>query len=99
MVATMLASAALRQSVKAHLAPALRAEGFEVRRDTPFGGALVPLERYRRDARVHAVMIEVRRDLYCDASTGQLLPDWAGVARRLERACLVAGVIGGSDAP
>lgn len=81
------------------LEAALRAEGFEVRRDAPFGGAMVPLERYRRDARVHAVMLEVRRDLYCDGSTGELLPDWAGVALRLERGCLVAGIIGGPAAP
>lgn len=73
---------------------ALRAEGFTVRRDSPFGGALVPIERHRRDPRVRALMLEVRRDLYCDEATGELLPGWMGVAERLERACAMAEVIG-----
>ena len=75
------------------LEAALRAEGFRVRHDSPFTGALVPLERYRRDARVRAVMLEVRRGTYCDEATGDLVPAWRDVARRLERACLAAGVI------
>jgi N-formylglutamate amidohydrolase len=75
------------------LEAALRAGGFAVRRDSPFSGALVPLDRYRRDRRVRAVMLEVRRGIYCDETTGELLPGWQDVAARLERACLVAGVV------
>lgn len=35
------------------------AAGFETALDTPFAGALVPMQHYRKDARVSAVMIEV----------------------------------------
>lgn len=80
------------------LETALRAEGFVVRRDSPFGGALVPLERHRRDRRVRAVMLEVRRDLYCDESTGALRAGWGDVAARLERAAVVAGLVPGRAA-
>jgi N-formylglutamate amidohydrolase len=75
------------------LVSALRAEGFRAERDTPFGGALVPLERYRRDPRVRSVMLELRRGIYCDEATGELAPDWHDVASRVERACLAAGII------
>lgn len=53
------------------LEQALAAEGFRVARDTPFPGALVPLEYWQRDKRVIAVMVEVRRGLYCDEETGE----------------------------
>ena len=75
------------------LEDALRARGFRVRRDSPFTGALVPAERYQRDRRVRSVMLEVRRGLYCDETTGELVPAWRDVASRLEGACLAAGVI------
>jgi acetylornithine deacetylase/succinyl-diaminopimelate desuccinylase-like protein len=38
--------------------------------DRPFAGALVPLPYLGNDRRVHAVMIELRRDLYMDEETG-----------------------------
>ena len=41
-------------------------------RDTPFPGTLVPLEYWQRDKRVIAVMVEVRRGLYCDEETGEM---------------------------
>ncbi|MFJ8648796.1 N-formylglutamate amidohydrolase [Streptomyces sp. NPDC093546] len=34
--------------------------------DTPFAGTYVPLRYYGRDARVGALMVEIRRDLYLD---------------------------------
>ncbi|MBX3030169.1 MAG: N-formylglutamate amidohydrolase [Chloroflexi bacterium] len=74
------------------LETALRGEGFRVRRDSPFAGALVPLDRYRTDPRVTAVMLEVRRGLYCDETTGTLRPDWPDVAAAIERACVAAGL-------
>jgi N-formylglutamate amidohydrolase len=58
--------------------------GYDVALNTPFAGALVPLERYRQDQRVHSVMIEVRRDLYMDESTGAMLPDYGHVRARLQ---------------
>jgi hypothetical protein len=54
---------------------------------------MVPTEHYRRDLRVRSVMLEVRRDLYCDETTGELLPGWTEVARRLELGCERAGLV------
>jgi N-formylglutamate deformylase len=75
------------------LVGALQDQGFDVRRDSPFSGAMVPAEHYRRDLRVRSVMLEVRRDLYCDETTGELLPGWTEVARRLELGCERAGLV------
>lgn len=36
---------------------------FETERDTPFSGVYVPLDFWRKDAKVQALMIEVRRDV------------------------------------
>jgi N-formylglutamate amidohydrolase len=78
------------------LESALRSEGFKVRRDSPFSGAMVPADRYRTDPRVRSVMLEVKRGVYCDEATGELLPGWEDVAARLERACRHAGVVPGT---
>lgn len=69
---------------------AFRAAGFRVARDTPFSGSLVPLRHHGTDPRVATVMIEVRRGLYCDESTGDPGPDLAAVADRIRRATLAA---------
>ena len=71
-------------------------EGLRVRRDSPFEGALVPLDRYRTDLRVASVMVEVRRGLYCDETTGETIAAFEGVRAAIERAVLTAGVIDGS---
>ena len=47
-----------------------RARGFKVGVNVPFSGAMVPSAFLGRDARVGAIMVEVRRDLYMDESTG-----------------------------
>jgi N-formylglutamate amidohydrolase len=65
------------------LVASLRAEGFVVELDRPFTGAIVPVSAYGRDPRVEAVMIEVRRGLYCDESSGARLPGFDAVAARL----------------
>ena len=57
--------------------------GFVTAVNTPFAGALVPIKHYRRDPRVNAVMIEVRRDLYLDENTGQLGTRSSEVAQKL----------------
>ncbi len=65
---------------------AFTAEGLVVSRDTPFSGTMVPLEYYRRDARVKSVMIEVRRGLYCDEETGEPNGEFERVRGMVERA-------------
>ena len=58
--------------------------GFDVRLNSPFAGALVPINHYGKDQRVSAVMIEVRRDLYIDESTGVPLPDFDKTAQKIQ---------------
>jgi N-formylglutamate amidohydrolase len=64
----------------------LAAAGFEVRRNTPFSGALVPRRHQVSTPAVHALMIEVRRDLYIDEETGAKLPGFEILRRRLTEA-------------
>jgi len=65
--------------------------GFAVRRNFPYSGALVPQAFLNRDSRVTSVMIEVRRALYCDETTGKRSADFDSVRERIEQA--VAGAI------
>jgi len=44
--------------------------GYEVGVDVPFSGAMVPNACFGREPRLWSVMIEVRRDLYMDETTG-----------------------------
>lgn len=44
--------------------------GFNVRKNSPFGGALVPMQQHRTDPRLSAIMVEVNRSLYLDETTG-----------------------------
>jgi N-formylglutamate deformylase len=53
---------------------AFQDRGWSVAVDRPFAGALVPMRFYRRDPRVRAVMIEIRRGLYMDEQSGARLP-------------------------
>lgn len=48
--------------------------------DEPFSGALVPVAFWRREPRVHSIMVEVRRDLYMDERTGARLACFGEVA-------------------
>jgi len=67
-----------------------RDHGFRVKRDSPFAGALVPLRHHLTDLRVASVMIEVRRGLYCDESTGEPLPVFDELRERLRAATFAA---------
>lgn len=64
---------------------AFTAAGFSVQINAPFSGALVPGTHCRRDARVAALMIEVRRDLYMHEDTGARRNDFASFAGRLQQ--------------
>jgi N-formylglutamate deformylase len=58
--------------------------GLSVAFNQPFSGAMVPASRYRKDSRVAALMIEVRRDLYMDTQTGARSPQFAAFRTRLQ---------------
>jgi N-formylglutamate amidohydrolase len=70
-------------------------QGWRVAVDRPFSGALVPMAFYRKDVRVRAIMVEVRRDLYMDESSGARLPRFDEVWGRILGAL---GVVAAADA-
>jgi len=41
-------------------------KGYEVAVNSPYGGTMVPLKHYKKDERVHSIMIELNRRLYID---------------------------------
>jgi N-formylglutamate amidohydrolase len=59
------------------------AAGLEAGFDRPFSGALVPAKHFHTDRRVHALMVEVRRDLYLDEATGSRHPGYEPLRARL----------------
>lgn len=69
------------RSLESAMAERFLAAGFEVGINSPFSGAIVPSTHYRKDARVSAVMIEVRRDLYMNEDTGFRLVDFEQVSK------------------
>ena len=71
------------------LQSAFDAEGLVVQRDRPFAGTLIPLAFLRTDPRVQSVMIEVRRGLYCDESTGERNDGYNATRGAVERAVTV----------
>lgn len=75
------------------LEAALSAEGFWVDRDTPFSGSFVPAAYLGTDRRVRSVMIEVRRGLYMDETSGQRSERYDDVRAALEKAVVVAGLL------
>ncbi len=71
---------------------AFEAEGFRVKRDSPFAGTFVPAGFYGQDRRVRSVMIEVRRGLYLDEVTAEPLPDFDDISAAIERALMSAAI-------
>jgi N-formylglutamate amidohydrolase len=61
--------------------------GWTVDVNSPFAGALVPMDLYRRDRGVTAVMVEVNRGLYLDGQTSARRADFAATAARVRRCC------------
>ncbi len=68
----------------------LERAGFDVDIDSPFSGALTPMKHYRKDARVKALMLEVRRDLYEDEDSGAIRGDFGVLSKTLVRALSLA---------
>ena len=79
-------SAALSEAFRS----AFRFAGWSVRLNEPFAGALVPGSRYRRDARVGAVMVEVNRRLYLREADATPFADFDKFARRIRQCCVEA---------
>ena len=74
--------------VVGELSRSFELHGFEVGINTPFAGAIVPAKHYKKDERVQAVMIEIRRDLYLNESTGLLNTRSTVVQERLKNALM-----------
>ena len=65
--------------------------GWKVKVNEPFAGALVPASRYQRDPQVMAVMVEVNRDLYLNPDSGRKNLEFDGIANEI-KACCAAGL-------
>jgi N-formylglutamate amidohydrolase len=70
--------------------------GWRVAVDRPFAGALVPMRFYRKDLRVRAVMIEVRRGSYMDERSGERLPGFDDVREQVSRVLGILATAGTS---
>ncbi|GGW96913.1 hypothetical protein GCM10010383_28370 [Streptomyces lomondensis] len=57
----------------------------ETELDSPFSGTYVPLEFYRKDSRVEALMVEIRRDTYMTEPGGPAGPGLERLAAALAR--------------
>jgi N-formylglutamate amidohydrolase len=64
----------------------------EVGLDSPFAGCYVPLAYHRRDPRVSAIMVEIRRDTYLREPAGAPTPGFSRLVDAL--ATLLAGASG-----
>jgi N-formylglutamate amidohydrolase len=78
-------------ALAAALVDSFQNDGFTVKLNSPFSGALVPIRYYREDIRVSAAMVEVKRDLYVDELSGQPSKSFAEMAERIQR-CISTAV-------
>ena len=67
-------------------AESFRGMGWSVEFNRPYSGTIVPMGRYRIDARVHSIMVEVNRGLYLDEQTGEKVPRFDAVRRMVQSA-------------
>ena len=70
------------------------ATGFDVRVNSPFAGALVPIKHYQTDTRVSAIMVEVNRRLYMDEASGTMLATFESISERITGLCQQAISVG-----
>jgi N-formylglutamate amidohydrolase len=75
------------EALAAAFVTAFAREALNVALNAPFAGALVPASRWRRDARVRAIMVEVNRALYLREDDATPLPGFAAVADSIVRCC------------
>ena len=61
--------------------------GFSVSLNSPFSGALVPIEFYKKERRVSSIMVEVNRKLYLNEQLVVALPGLDLFTQKLSRAC------------
>ena len=64
---------------------ALEAEGWRVRRNSPFSGAYICSAYGRPGQNIHVVQVEIDRSLYMDEATITPRPDFADFAARIRR--------------
>ena len=58
-------------------------QGFSVSVNRPFSGSIVPMKFYQHDKRVMTVMIEIRRDLYMDETSGEKIVGFDAVKSKI----------------
>lgn len=57
--------------------------GWKVKTNSPFSGAFVPTDFYRKERRVFAIMFEINRSLYMNESNGDKLSSFETFSRSL----------------
>lgn len=65
-------------------------EGFSVKVNAPYAGAIVPTAYYQQEPAVSSVMIEVNRKLYMDERDGSRLPTFESLAEKVRSCSLIA---------
>ena len=58
--------------------------GWSVELNRPYAGSMVPRGFYRKDARVHSIMVEVNRSRYMNEDTGERSAGFGGVRRKIQ---------------
>lgn len=67
------------------VADAVEAEGWRLRRNSPFSGAFITQAYGRPGQNVHVVQLEIDRSLYMDEGSIEPRPDFAEFAQRMQR--------------
>jgi N-formylglutamate amidohydrolase len=73
---------------------AFRSLGWRVELNRPYAGSIVPGSFYKKDARVHSIMVEVNRSVYMNEDTGERSAGFDEVRQKVQSAldAIIAGV-------